>query len=105
MHCISKYVVDYCVLHNIDTLVIGHSKKWKQENKRQQGFSYIPYEMFIKMLTYKCENKGIKYIEVEEQYTSGTSFLAFSWKYLSLLPHAIAGNEPMPLYTLKLLPW
>lgn len=75
MHCISKYVVDYCVLHNIDTLVIGHSKKWKQENKRQQGFSYIPYEMFIKMLAYKCENNGIKYIEVEEQYTSGTSFL------------------------------
>lgn len=75
MHCISKYVVDYCVLHNIDTLVIGHSKKWKQENKRQQGFSYIPYEIFIKMLAYKCENNGIKYIEVEEQYTSGTSFL------------------------------
>lgn len=75
MHCISKYVVDYCVLHNIDTLVIGHSKKWKQENNRQQGFSYIPYEMFIKMLAYKCENKGIKYIETEEQYTSGTSFL------------------------------
>ena len=75
MHCISKCLIDYCVLHNIDTLVIGHSKKWKQENKQQQGFSYIPYEMFIKMLAYKCENNGIKYIETEEQYTSGTSFL------------------------------
>ena len=27
------------------------------------------------MLAYKCENNGIKYIETEEQYTSGTSFL------------------------------
>lgn len=27
------------------------------------------------MLTYKCENNGIKFIESEESYTSGTSFL------------------------------
>ena len=75
MHCISKYVVDWCVLYGIDTLIIGHNNNWKQENKGMQNFTYIPYELFIQMLAYKCENNGIKFIENEEAYTSGTSFL------------------------------
>lgn len=75
MHCISKYVVDYCVLHNIDTLITGHNDEWKQNNKGMQNFTYIPYELFIQMLSYKCENIGIRFIEIEESYTSGTSFL------------------------------
>ncbi len=75
MHCISKYVIDYCVLHNIDTLIVGLNKGWKQENGKKQNFTYIPYDMFINMLKYKCENNGIKCISVNESYTSGTSFL------------------------------
>ena len=74
MHCISRYVVDWCVLYSVDTLIVGHNKKWKQENQGMQNFTYIPYEMFIQMLAYKCENNGIKFIETEETYTSGTSF-------------------------------
>ena len=75
MHCISKYVVDWCVLYNIDTLIVGHNDDWKQNNKGMQNFTYIPYEIFIQMLAYKCENNGIKFIEHEESYTSGTSFV------------------------------
>ena len=75
MHCISKYVVDWCVLYNIDTLIVGHNDDWKQNNKGMQNFTYIPYELFIQMLSYKCENNGIKFIEHEEGYTSGTSFV------------------------------
>ena len=75
MHCISKYVTDYCVLYDIDTLIVGHNDQWKQENKGMQNFTYIPYDMFFKMLQYKCENNGIRYITVDESYTSGTSFL------------------------------
>lgn len=75
MHCISKYVVDWCVLYGIDTLIVGHNNNWKQENKCMQNFTYISYELFIQMLAYKCENNGIKFIENEEAYTSGTSFL------------------------------
>ncbi len=75
MHCISKFVVDWCVLYNIDTLVVGRNKGWKQENDSKQNFTYIPYEMFENMLQYKCENNGIKCILVNESYTSGTSFL------------------------------
>lgn len=75
MHCISKYVVDWCVLYGIDTLIVGHNDEWKQNNKGMQNFTYIPYELFIKMLEYKCENNGIRFIENEEAYTSGTSFV------------------------------
>ena len=75
MHCISKYVVDWCVLYGIDTLIVGHNDEWKQKKQGMQNFTYIPYELFIQMLTYKCENNGIRFIENEEAYTSGTSFL------------------------------
>lgn len=75
MHCISKYVVDWCVLYGIDTLIVGHNDEWKQNNKSMQNFTYIQYELFIKMLEYKCENNGIRFIENEEAYTSGTSFV------------------------------
>ena len=75
MHCISKKLVDYCVLYNVDTLIIGLNKKWKQENGGMQNFTYIPYEMFISQVKSKCEQNGIKCIDTEEGYTSGTSFL------------------------------
>ena len=75
MHCISKYIIDWCVLYEVDTLVIGHNEGWKQENNGMQNFTYIPYNLFISMLKYKCENNGIRFIEVNEAYTSGTSFL------------------------------
>lgn len=75
MHCISKKLVDYCVIYNVDTLIIGLNKKWKQENGGMQNFTYIPYKMFISQAKSKCEQNGIKCIETEEGYTSGTSFL------------------------------
>ena len=40
-----------------------------------ERFKGIPYEIFIHQLKYKGENNGIKVIETEETYTSGTSFL------------------------------
>lgn len=79
MHCASKYVIDYCIENDIDTIIIGHNKEWKQESNLyktiNQGFVQIPYDLFINKLKYKCEDIGIKVIETEESYTSGTSFL------------------------------
>lgn len=75
MHCYSKYVIDYCMLNNIDTLVVGHNNTWKQENNGMQNFTYIPFDLFIKKLQYKCEDNGINCIVRNESYTSGTSFL------------------------------
>ena len=79
MHCASKYIIDYCIENNIGTIVVGKNDKWKQEcdmsRFTNQKFVQIPYEQFIDKLAYKSEDYGIQFIENEESYTSGTSFL------------------------------
>ncbi|MGG3957448.1 transposase [Bhargavaea massiliensis] len=79
MHKASRYVVNWCVKHNIDTIIIGKNDNWKQGinlgKRLNQSFVQIPYDMFINQLKYKCEEVGIKLIVTEESYTSGTSFL------------------------------
>ena len=79
MHNTSAYIAQWCLKNNINTLVVGKNKKWKQKfemsKSSNQKFIQIPYEMLLGQLRYKCENVGINYIEVDESYTSGTSFL------------------------------
>lgn len=79
LHNASKQVINYCLGLNIDTIVIGQNKLWKQNSNLNksvnQNFVQIPYDKFIDKLKYKAENVGIKLIETEESYTSGTSFL------------------------------
>jgi putative transposase len=79
MHTYSKKIIDYCLDNNIDTIVCGYNKEWKQElsmaKKTNQKFVTIPYETFISMLDYKSIDAGMKFILNEEGYTSGTSFL------------------------------
>lgn len=79
LHNSSKKIIDYCLENNIDTIVIGRNKNWKQESNMSkrvnQNFITIPHEQFISKLKYKSENVGIRFIETEESYTSGTSFL------------------------------
>lgn len=75
MHNATTYIIKWCIKNDIDTIVIGKNKEWKQEKKNMQNFIYIPYEIFISQLKYKCEDHYIKFIECNESYTSGTSFL------------------------------
>jgi putative transposase len=79
MHAASRKAVNYCLEHDIDTLVCGLNSGWKQEvntgRKNNQKFVSIPYDMFIRQLEYKCQENGIKFTTTEEAYTSGTSFL------------------------------
>lgn len=79
MHCASKWIIDYCIKHNVGTIIVGKNNKWKQECNMgkfiNQQFVQLPYEMFINKLRYKCENFSIQFIENEESYTSGTSCL------------------------------
>jgi len=81
MHNASVYIIRWCLKNNINTLVVGKNKKWKQKSEMSkssnQKFIQIPYEMLLEQLKYKCENVGINYIEVDESYTSGTSFLDY----------------------------
>lgn len=79
MHNTSASIIKWCVANDIDTLVVGKNKEWKQQSsmntKSNQKFIMIPYQMLLLQLQYKCENAGIQYVETEESYTSGTSFL------------------------------
>ena len=79
MHNSSRFVVNYCLENDIDTLVCGLNNGWKQEmnigKRNNQIMQSIPFDMFIKQLEYKCQEAGINFITMDEAYTSGTSFL------------------------------
>jgi putative transposase len=79
MHHVSKYVIDFCKANKIDNVIVGLNETWKQEvnmgDRVNQNFVFIPYDMFIKQLQYKCQDNGMRLITHEESYTSGTSAL------------------------------
>ena len=79
MHKASRYIVNQLVSQDIDTLVVGYNKKWKQDIKlskvNNQKFVGIPFLKFVGMLEYKCELVGIKLVIQEESYTSKCSFI------------------------------
>jgi putative transposase len=79
MHKASRFIVDYCVTNQINTIIIGKNKGWKQNvsmgNVVNQNFVQIPFNRFISMIQYKANEQGIAVVITEESYTSGTSFI------------------------------
>lgn len=79
MHKASKYLINYAIANDFNTIVIGNNKEWKQKSTMSkivnQSFVGIPHMKFIEMVQYKAQNVGINVILTEESYTSGTSFL------------------------------
>lgn len=79
MHNASKYIVNLLASNNINTLIVGINKGWKQETNigrvNNQKFVCIPHSRFVSMLKYKCKLEGINFVEQEESYTSKVSFL------------------------------
>jgi len=79
MHKISRFIINYCIEHDIGTLVIGHNEGWKQKitlgRRNNQNFVSIPYYILIHDLTYKGEEIGMQVKEQEEAHTSKCSFL------------------------------
>jgi len=80
LHKISRYIVDYCIVNNIGTIVIGHNKGWKDEinigRSNNQKFCSLPHSRLIDKIRYKSELCGIKVIEHEESHTSKIDHLA-----------------------------
>lgn len=62
---------------DIDTLIIGQNKGWKQHSnmgkKNNQSFVMIPHTLLIQMITYKVERHGIRVVVTEESYSSQAS--------------------------------
>ncbi len=78
-HKDSRLVVDWCVDHEIGTVVIGHNDNWKHEvsigRRNNQTFVQMPFAKLIQQIGYKAEEKGIEVKEQEESHTSKCSFL------------------------------
>ena len=79
MHKASKLIVEKCAELDINTIVIGQNKTWKQDSQLSrrvnQHFVQLPFARLIQMIEYKAKERGIAVILTEESYTSGTSFL------------------------------
>lgn len=79
LHKASRYIVNHLVSNNINTLIIGYNKEWKQETNigkvNNQKFIQIPYLKLVNQLQYKCRLEGINVIIQEESYTSKSSFI------------------------------
>jgi putative transposase len=77
-HEATKKVVDFLIQYNVNCLVVGNNKGWKQEinigKRNNQNFVSIPFAKVRNMLKYKCHLNGIIYLETEESYTSKCSF-------------------------------
>ena len=80
LHKTSRYIINYCKINKIDTIVIGNNKyqknnKSKIKFKNLKNFNQIPIKRLIEFLRYKLDSENINLIEIEESYTSKTSFL------------------------------
>jgi IS605 OrfB family transposase len=78
-HEVSRFVITWCLKHQIDTIIIGRNKKWKQQidmgRRINQNFVLLPFYKLIRMIQYKAQDAGIRIIYTREDYTSKCSFL------------------------------
>jgi putative transposase len=79
LHQSSKYLIDWCLENELNTIIVGHNNFWKQEinmgKRNNQNFVSIPFDKLVSMLQYKGLLSGIKVLFQEESYTSKASFL------------------------------
>ena len=87
MHKSARFVINWCIENRVDTLVVGYNKGWKQKSDmgpvQNQKFVFIPHAKFRQILENLAGRYGIRFVTVEESYTSQASFL---------------NNDPMPVY-------
>lgn len=72
-----RYVINYCLEHKIDTVVIGYHNEFQQGVKLRRStnraFTSLPFGEFRKQLQHLCQRYGLNYVEQEESYTSKSS--------------------------------
>ena len=79
IHKLSKCLIEECMSKEIKVIVVGKNKGWKNEinngAKNNRAMYNFPHAKFIEILKYKALLKDIVVIEIEESYTSKTSFI------------------------------
>ena len=78
MNKTARRVIDYCIDHDIGTLVVGYNETFQKDSnigrRNNQTFVNIPYGKLRDKLEYLCELNGITLVMQEESYTSKASF-------------------------------
>lgn len=79
VHQLSRFIVNWCVEHEIGTIVFGYNEAWKQNinigRRNNQTFTQIPFMELIEKTSYKAEEERIEVKKQEESHTSKCSFL------------------------------
>lgn len=75
----SKFLIDWCLENELNTIVIGYNEYWKTEinigKRNNQNFVNIPFQKLVWMIEYKARKIGLNVLKNEESYTSKCSFL------------------------------
>ena len=75
----SKYLVDWCLKNDINTVILGYNEGWKSGinigKRNNQNFVGVPYEKLKWIINYKLMKDGLIFKTTEESYTSKCSFL------------------------------
>ena len=74
LHKISRAIIDDLSQRGVSTVIVGKNTGQKINNKLK-NFVQVPLFRLVGMIKYKAELAGMTFIQVEESYTSGTSFL------------------------------
>lgn len=74
LHKISRAIINDLSHRGVSTVIVGKNTGQKINN-RLKNFVQAPLFRLIEMTKYKAELAGITFIQVNESYTSGTSFL------------------------------
>lgn len=74
-----RYIINNCIENKIGNVVVGYNKDFKRfvdiGKTNNQNFVQIPFGKLREQLSFLCWLYGIDYVEVEESYTSKSSFL------------------------------
>ena len=83
LHRASKYIVDYCLDHDVSKVIIGdvsgilHQKKEfknnKQKHRYNQNIRAICFARIYQYLSYKLKQEGIELVIIDEACSSGCS--------------------------------
>jgi putative transposase len=77
LHKCTRYIVTYCQANNIRTVVIGDWTGIRDGNDKGNVFNQemhsLPYRKLYKMLSYKLELEGIRFVMQNEAYSSQCS--------------------------------
>ena len=74
LHKLSREIINDLSHRGVSTVIVGKNTGQKINNKFK-NFVQVPLFRLIEMIKYKTELAGITFVQVNESYTSGTSFL------------------------------